>query len=193
MASQKHKRAGGIQHEVPLVVAVAASSDGSTSQISDSGSSNPDVGYFAQQGIIASPNDDFNSLFKRLAIREGLSKTQRKKRRNHAIAAEMDAAYGTDITKLEKWQELCRDVGIEPVPQSITQCRKALSKVWVNLVNLIDHRRNRNIQLIVFPSYKQFCKYTIGDGKAHDHIFPKELAKKEGFIKALLRNLSHAY
>ncbi|KAF9697058.1 hypothetical protein EKO04_004828 [Ascochyta lentis] len=193
MAPQNHERAGGIQHGVPLPAVAAASSDSSTPQASDSASSNTDVGYFAQHGIIADPDDDFNSLFKRLAIQEGISRKQLMKRRNQAIAAEMDAAYGTDVKKLEKWQELCRDVRIEPVPQSITQCKKALSKVWVNLVNLIDHRRNRKVQLIVFTSYKQFYKYTVGDGDAYDHIFPKKLAKKEGFIKALLRNLHQAY
>ncbi|KZM27873.1 uncharacterized protein EKO05_0004897 [Ascochyta rabiei] len=191
MAPRNHERAD--EYGVPLPIDVAASSDGSTFQASDPGSSNTEVGYFAQRGIVAGPSDDFNSLFKRLAIQEGMSKTQRRKRRNQAIAAEMDAAYGTDVTKLEKWQELCRDVKIEPVPQSITQCKKALSKVWINLVNLIDHRRNRNVQLIIFPGYKQFCKYTIGDGKAYDHIFPKELAKKEGFIRALLRKLPQGY
>lgn len=78
------------------------------------------------QGITAGSKDDFNSLFNRLAIKEGWSKTQRKKRRHEAIAGELDAIYGTDTTKLEKWQELCRDVKIDPVPGSITKCKK----VW---------------------------------------------------------------
>lgn len=99
-------------------------SSDSTRDRSDSGSSEVDQGYFASHGIAASLKDDFNSLFNRLAIREGWSKTQRKKRRREAIAGEVDAIYGTDTTKLEKWQELCCDVKIEPVPDSITKCRK---------------------------------------------------------------------
>lgn len=63
-------------------------------------------------------------MFNRLAIQEGWTKTQRKKRRHEAIAGEIEGIYGTDNTKLEKWQELCRDVKIEPVPTSITKCRK---------------------------------------------------------------------
>lgn len=102
----------------------STSSHDATPDRSASGSSESDEGYFASRGITAGPQDDFNSLFNRLAIKEGWSKTQRKKRRHEAIAGEVDAIYGTDTTKLEKWQELCRDVKIEPVPGSITKCRK---------------------------------------------------------------------
>jgi hypothetical protein len=152
------------------------------------------------------PKDNFNSLFNRLAIKEGWSQSQRKKRRHEAIAGEVDAIYGTDTTKLAKWQELCRDVQIEPVPGSIKKCKKvcehvqgksgllltssqALSKVYVNLVNLIDHRRNRNVQLILFPNYQAFRNWTLGGKTRWERIFPKRLAKQEGFIKALLKDL----
>jgi hypothetical protein len=63
-------------------------------------------------------------LFNRLAIREGLSKKQRKERRGLAIAGEIEGIYGKDGTKLENWQHLCRDVKIEPIPPSVTQCKK---------------------------------------------------------------------
>ncbi|KAJ4382304.1 hypothetical protein N0V86_002638 [Didymella sp. IMI 355093] len=157
---------------------------------SDSGSSSADEGYFASRGIEVDPKDNFDSLFNRLAIKEGWSKSQRKKRRHEAIAGEVDAIYGTDTTKLAKWQELCRDVKIEPVPGSISKCRKALSKVHVNLVNLIDHRRNRNVQLILFPNYQAFRDWTLGGKTRWQRIFPKRLAKQEGFIKALLKDLN---
>ncbi|KAJ4322814.1 hypothetical protein N0V94_002195 [Neodidymelliopsis sp. IMI 364377] len=165
------------------------SSNEATPQGSDSGNSIAEQGYFTQHGITAGPNDDFNSMFNRLAVREGLSKSQRKKRRVEAIAGEIDALYGTDVTKLEKWQELCRDVEIEPIPQSITKCRQALSKVYVNLVNLINHRRSRGVKLIVFANYRSFHAYTTGGKRFGDNIFPKKKAKEEGFIKALLRPL----
>ena len=102
----------------------STSSQHATSDRSASGSSEADESYFASHGITAGPKEDFNSLFNRLAIKEGWSKTQRKKRRHEAIAGEVDAIYGTDNTKLEKWQELCRDVKIEPIPGSITKCKK---------------------------------------------------------------------
>ena len=92
------------------------------------------MGYFAQHGITGGPKDDFNSLFNRLAIKEGWSKNQRKKRRHEAIAGEIDAIYGADTTKLEKWRELCRDIKIEPVPPSITKCKKVCRRVEVQMV-----------------------------------------------------------
>lgn len=135
----------------------------------------------------------------------------RHKRWHQCQAAEFDAAYGKDISKLESWQALCREVLIDEVPGSIRQCKAVrqpsslsqedTSYVWwvfglmrysqvlgsrnvlVNLVNLIDHR-NMGTPVIRFKSYTAFRKYTT-DGR----IFPKEKAKEEGFIRALLRTL----
>ncbi|OSS55116.1 hypothetical protein B5807_00384 [Epicoccum nigrum] len=116
----------------------------------------------------------------------GWSKEERKKRRPEVITAEIDALYGTDTNDLKMWRRLCSDVNVDPVPQSIPDCKKALKRKFVNLVNLIDHRRNRNVQLIVFPDYHSFRKWTL---KKSSRIFPKKAAKAGGFIKALLRDL----
>ena len=32
--------------------------------------------------------------------------------------------YGSDVSRLEKWQMLCSDCGVAPIPTSITQCKK---------------------------------------------------------------------
>lgn len=61
--------------------------------------------------------------------------------------------------------------------------------MYVNLVNLIDHRRNRSVQLILFPNYQVFRTWTLGGRRRGQRIFPKKLAKEEGFIKALLKDL----
>lgn len=55
--------------------------------------------------------------------------------------------------------------------------------VLVNLVNLIDHR-SIGVPVIRFKSYRAFQKYTIDDC-----VYPRDAAKEEGFIKALLRRL----
>ena len=98
---------------------------------SDSDSSGADLGYFAMHGITAGPDDDFNSMFNRLEIQEGWSMTERKKHRQEALAGEIRGIYGTDNTKLEKWQELCRDVKIEPTPLSINKCKKVRCHVTI--------------------------------------------------------------
>lgn len=53
----------------------------------------------------------------------------------------------------------------------------------VNLVNLIDHRLVGE-KVVRFKNYKAFVEYT-SNGKT----FPREAAKEEGFIRALLRKL----
>jgi hypothetical protein len=105
------------------------------------------------------------------------------------------------MTKLEKWQGLCREVDIEVTPPSITNCKKvsscsgpwdqllilikALAGVYVNIFSIIDHRDNPDrYDVVVFPNYKQFRKYTL-DGR----IYPLNRAKQDTFIKALLRPL----
>jgi hypothetical protein len=125
-----------------------------------------------------------------------------KKRR--AEAAEFEAArfWGTNLSKLEKWQELCREVGIEETPLSIMKCKKvnsmikslgslpnlamqALAHVYVNIFNIIDHRHNpERFPVIVFPNRNKFRKYTL-----NGRIYPLNRAKQDTFIKALLRPL----
>lgn len=100
-------------------------SDSTASSNGESNSSDADTGYFARHGISAGPKENFASMFNRLAIKEGWSKAQRNKHRPEAIAGEIDGIYGADSSKLEKWQQLCRDVMIDPVPGSITKCKKA--------------------------------------------------------------------
>ncbi|OAL00573.1 hypothetical protein IQ06DRAFT_347927 [Phaeosphaeriaceae sp. SRC1lsM3a] len=96
-----------------------------------------------------------------------------------------DSVYGTDTTKLEVWQELCREVYIKNPPKSIKGCKKVLGSrnVLVNLVNLIDHRLS-GAKVIRFPNHDAFWAYTSKGRK-----FPLSEAKKDGFIKVLLRQL----
>ncbi|KAJ5154412.1 uncharacterized protein N7500_009851 [Penicillium coprophilum] len=100
------------------------------------------------------------------------------------LESEFAIHFGTDATKLENWQALCLELKIQDPIQSITKCRKALAKVHVNLVDLIDSRRTGK-QVKHFASQKALRKYTIETGK----IFPKSAAKKDGFLKALLREI----
>jgi hypothetical protein len=60
---------------------------------------------------------------------------------------------------------------------------QALASVYINIFNIIDHRRNpERFKVKVFPNYQDFCKYT-----RNGRIYPLNLAKQDTFIKALLR------
>ena len=55
----------------------------------------------------------------------------------------------------------------------------------MNLFNLIDHRRDPvGVEIKVFKSFATFRQYTVPH-----RIYPKNKAKKDGFIKALLRGV----
>ncbi|KAL1800495.1 hypothetical protein ACET3X_000837 [Alternaria dauci] len=160
--------------------------DCSTPPPSDNGSDDQDHDYFAQDefhGFVPNPEDDLVAKLSKLSIHQGWSKKEEKRRRAEVVEFEVLRHYGPDKSSLAKWQELCRDVQIEPIPPSITQCRKALSRVHVNIFNILDHRNDpERYPVIVFKNYKTFRTYTL-----KNRIFPLDQAKEEGFVRALLR------
>src|SRR6185295_3626239 len=65
----------------------------------------------------------------------------------------------------------------------LTHIVQRLQGVLVNIHDLLNARRqNRKVRR--FESFGQFRKYTL-----NKRTFPKEKAKAEGFIKALLREI----
>lgn len=80
---------------------------------------------FAADGFVPNPNASFKNEFSRLATLMGWSVDSLEYGRNRllAIQEEFNANYGSS-DKLQGWQELCRDVGIVPIPTSIKQCKK---------------------------------------------------------------------
>jgi hypothetical protein len=67
---------------------------------------------------------------------------------------------------------------------SIVNISQALKPVFVNLFNLVDHRRNPDLKVLRFQSYREFNKFT-----RKGHEFPRDCAKQEGFIKVLLKKM----
>ncbi|KAI4655593.1 hypothetical protein J4E93_000307 [Alternaria ventricosa] len=161
-----------------VTTASASSSDRSTPPPSDDGSSDEFRDYFSQEkfnGFVPDPEDDLIAKLSKLSIHQGWSKSEAKRRRAEVVEFEVSRHYGHDKSKLENWQKLCRDVKIEP----------ALSRVYVNIFNILDHLDNpERYDVVVFKNYKLFRAYTL-----KSRIFPLDLAKEDGFVKALLRPL----
>lgn len=146
--------------------------------------------------------DEFNRLSREMNWRRGSRKYRSEL--SKFLESEFAIHFGTDATKLENWQALCLELKIQIPIRSIKQCRKvgiiprrlssssifscwicqALAKVHVNLVDLVDSRRTGK-EVKQFASQKALREYTIETGK----IFPKSAAKKDGFLKALLREI----
>ncbi|KAI9870699.1 MAG: hypothetical protein M1830_003907 [Pleopsidium flavum] len=124
--------------------------------------------------------------FSRLAVARHWQPGSKKYRTNQrrCFIEEFQTHWGTDTSSLEIWQALSAEVGITPAPSSITQCKKALSKAHVNIVDLIDCRR-AGTAVHRFPSERALRAYTQEMNK----FFPKEAAKRDGFLKVLLRGI----
>ena len=63
----------------------------------------------------------------------------------------------------------------------VTTLVQALHKVHVNIIDLIDSRR-QGTQVKVFATTQKLVSYTQATGK----IFPKTKAKEDGLLKVLL-------
>jgi len=138
------------------------------------------------------PNFDHNEHngvqeeFGRLAAMRGWEKGGRRYRKEWdlCISSEGQKHLGHSTSSLPAWQALCREVGVREarIPTSIKQCKSRLkTSVFINIVDLIDCRRTgRQVQR--HASKDALRKYT----KRTEKIYPKKLAKENGFLTALL-------
>jgi len=91
---------------------------------------------------------------------------------------------------LQHYQKLCEDLNIQPIPDSINTCKAELSKVYVNIVDLVqyrkDKRRGKPAQPpALFGSLEELKEYSKENGK----WYPRESAKAE-MLRVLLKTLS---
>ncbi|RAL13508.1 uncharacterized protein BO97DRAFT_469814 [Aspergillus homomorphus CBS 101889] len=124
--------------------------------------------------------------FKRLAAHRGWKSGSRtwRKRWNAFTNIEYDRIIGSSLTSLGSWNELCAMLSLPGPFPSITQCKKALSKVYVNLVDVVECRA-LGIKPKRFKSVAQLASYTRKTGK----FFNRDLAKQDMLLRVLLRKL----
>ncbi|KAI5276212.1 hypothetical protein E4T47_00861 [Aureobasidium subglaciale] len=127
-----------------------------------------------------SVRDEFNRLSKTQKWDFEEKDRQRAKCYNEELEGHF-ASLGID-TQLDRLKHLCVEVGLEPL-DTVTQCKKALKKVHVNLVDLMNARRTDK-KVKQFATVKKLRKYTLESGK----VYPKEDAKCE-VVKVLLKNI----
>jgi hypothetical protein len=80
-------------------------------------------------GFQYEPSNGLRSNFDRLVSQRGWGKKLQKKRWTECQTTCFAALYGGDAdeNKLEKWQDLCREVHIADPPKSISGCKKVKS------------------------------------------------------------------
>ncbi|KAL8675078.1 MAG: hypothetical protein Q9168_000561 [Polycauliona sp. 1 TL-2023] len=128
--------------------------------------------------------------FQRLALRQGWVKrtTEWKVRRGDCLQAEYELQLGHIQPNGDRrdWQALCQELGVSiHGDPSITQCKKALKRVHVNLLDLIDARRTSEVAQR-FPSAGTLAQYT----RDRKRYFPLGKAKEDSLKKILLREIN---
>ncbi|KAG6116485.1 hypothetical protein E4U13_001816 [Claviceps humidiphila] len=101
-----------------------------------------------------------------------------------ALVDEFGAIYGENDEKVDVLQQLCRKLEIDPIPQSITACKKAIKGVYVNIIDFIDCERTGE-PIHKFASLAHLRRYTKKTGK----FFPREQAKRSLLLRFLLQVL----
>ncbi|MCJ1377447.1 hypothetical protein MMC17_000542 [Xylographa soralifera] len=100
-----------------------------------------------------------------------------------AMVHQFNTLYGTDVNDIESWRKLCLALDITP-PEGLQACRKAVRKLHVNIVDLVDTQGCTG-PVTIFETLGELRTYTIDSGK----YFPKESAYAGGVLKFLLREI----
>ncbi|OQE36841.1 hypothetical protein PENCOP_c011G03371 [Penicillium coprophilum] len=137
-------------------------------------------------GIPHNPDLPVSSAFGLVSLQRGWkpgSKTW-KMNWNLCMNSEYDRLIGGRVNSLTTWQELCTKVGIKGSLTSITQCKKALARVHVNIVDLLDCWNSDAIPL-GFKNKEALAAYT----RANNKFFSRHIAKQDKVLRVLLRQV----
>ncbi|KAF9442695.1 hypothetical protein P691DRAFT_680939 [Macrolepiota fuliginosa MF-IS2] len=102
-----------------------------------------------------------------------------------ALIQQFNLTYGTDINNLNGWHAMMTHMGVDPLPETVAECKKIVKRLFVNLVDLVDARGDPTQQVRLFNSEVALSKYTRKSKK----IFPRDEAKAGGILKFLLRQI----
>ncbi|KAF7900368.1 uncharacterized protein EAF01_007670 [Botrytis porri] len=126
----------------------------------------------------AEPEPPKKEVMKDASVEAKTAKTKKK-----TVVGLWEDYFGNE-TELANWQRLCVDVGLEEIPTSITKCRKALGKVWVNIFDFLDAKAEGK-PVKRYQSERKLATYTLNTGK----IYPKHKAKEGGPARVLLAHI----
>ncbi|KAI0810069.1 hypothetical protein GGR55DRAFT_647842 [Xylaria sp. FL0064] len=88
--------------------------------------------------------------------------------------------------KLQVYQNMCREVGLEPL-DTMDGCVANLKSKLVNIVDYIDAKRHGSAVVVWEPEkFEEFKRYTLSSNKRIDQ---REARRGDGFLAALLQNL----
>ena len=177
------------------------------------GSETPLEGFFSRYpkftyNLSNSPKVEFDRLYKLYEWEKGgrARKAARIAARdafNIALKEEFDTIYGLDEHDIKNWRKLCHVLRINPVPDTLRECRSVSCRSFDPLrpwymkaptftqtvlkkhVNLMDLVHGSKEEVTIFKTEKLLSEYTKETGK----YFPKEEAKDGGVLRALRRHI----
>ncbi|KAJ5183896.1 hypothetical protein N7492_001512 [Penicillium capsulatum] len=132
------------------------------------------------------PQGRVSEEFKRLAA-HGKWKPQGKtwKRQwNLCVGDNWDHLIGHRSNYLETWQAMCYKLELSGDFSSITKCRKALSRVYVNIVDVIECWVTNETPRKFHNSHK-LMEYS----KREEKIVNRNIAKQDRVLRVLLKKL----
>ena len=101
---------------------------------------------FVSSGFTPDAASTLEDDFDRLSLHQGWVRgdPERVKQWRTAVESELESQFG-NVDKLESWQALCKELGIDPPPTSITQCKKVSSECrdGICIYSNIEHRRSK--------------------------------------------------
>ncbi|KAI2709064.1 hypothetical protein CBS147332_6123 [Penicillium roqueforti] len=132
------------------------------------------------------PDLSISDAFRLVGLRRGWKQGSKtwKRNWNACMNSEYDRLIGCRVSSLATWQQLCAKVGIKDSFSSITQCKKALVRVHVNIVDVLDSW-NSDVTPICFRNKDALAAYTQSSTK----FFGREIAKQDKVLRVLLRKL----
>ncbi|KAN0116593.1 hypothetical protein V8E52_005737 [Russula decolorans] len=130
-----------------------------------------------------SPIAEFDRLCKAYRWeQDGAEENHARYEFNIAMKREFDFLYGSDEKDINNWYKLCHVLRINPAPKTLKECRAAVSRKHVNLVDLVQGFREN---ITIFRSEKELSEYTLKTKK----IFSSEDAADGGVLRALRRHI----
>ncbi|KAH9980913.1 hypothetical protein BGW80DRAFT_1247759 [Lactifluus volemus] len=148
----------------------------------------PLEGFFSQYSNFQSqPSNSPVSEFRRLCKTYNWEGGSQERKAAHeefsfAMKMEFDDLYGSDENDIENWHKLCHVLRIDPAPTTVQECRAAVLKKHVNLVDLVEGSKK---EVRIFKTEQELSIYTRQTAK----FFPKENAVDGGVLRALRRHI----
>ncbi|KAG8725502.1 hypothetical protein FRC12_001369 [Ceratobasidium sp. 428] len=151
------------------------------------------VAFFAQfEDFSYDPSQSVAGEFKRLQKttewKKGINRGEALVNYKLALVLQFNETYGTNQNDLASWQNLCRALGVDDVPDTLSACKKIVKGTHVNLVDLVD-MPNTKQPAQHFEDVAALRKYS----KKNKKIFPRDEAKAGGILRHLLRPILGGY